>query len=1753
MPSTTARSCERQLPIRIAASPSCRCSTRAASRRGPTQIDEPSENLVELFEREVDRHPNTVALHGADASATYAELDARANRLAHYLLDQGIAPETRVGLCQERGFELVVTLLGLWKAGATHVPLSPDLPAERVELILQQTQTKLVLCDRPNAPHVQGFGVRVVVLDDERDVIAACSASRPHVEIHPEQLAYVIYTSGSTGRPKGVAIPHRCIRGVAYGWSERFHIYEGSRVLQYASTSFDVSVGEIATALLSGATLVAMPPTITKLGPDLERLIHDNAVTHIVVSPSVLSSLRVEAIPPSMTIIVGGEPCSVAVVRTWAVGRRFINGYGPTETTIGCVAGPCDPSEDVVTFGRPFGGALPYVLDRRMVPVPIGVTGELYIGGPGVTRGYLDDPTATASRFLPDPFSHHPGARIYQTGDLVRQLEDGRFVFVGRADRQIKLRGYRIELGEIEAALTAHDEVRAAAVVVREDSPGVKQLVGYVVAPERDWVQLRDTLRRQLAQRLPAYMIPTAFVRLDALPITTTDKLDIDALPPPESSASDDQPALASSETMTLMAQIWADVLGRQQVGIHDNFFELGGDSILSIRILARLNEAGLRLSPRQVFQHQTIAELAAAVESPVTLDAEQGLVTGPVVLTPIQRWFLEQDQPAPHHFNQSLLLETPADLDLDLLRRLFAVLVEHHDVLRTRFERRDGEWTQAILGLEHQPRIDEVSLAHAETAASQAQSQFELDGGSLVRAVLFRDGFGTPGRLLVVFHHLVIDAVSTGILVRDLAQLHRQHLAGEPLSLPRKTTSFQRWAERLATYAAREAMLDEQSWWMRLDSHHQSLPRDRAPGERASETDAVQVALSPEATRWLLTELPRTHGTRIEETLLWSLARTLCRWSNAEGVLIDLEGHGRENLFDDVDLSRSVGWFTISYPVWLSPTDQLESIRVQLRSVPRGGIGYGLLRFLSPDPDRRAAMSALPRSEVTFNYFGQDDQTRDGGSFAPTEGPRGRDHAPSRQRQHVFELDSVIANERLHLRWTFDLAIHDRITIERLAASFIDELERIAVPRSDLSPRASGQTPPASHVQVGMLAVPPKSPLGRSLRRCVTFELDGPLDTPALVLALQELVRRHEILRTAFQQRDGEWMQIVHDSTPLVLPVEPLDDHELARRIAEDSRADLPFDTPPLRLRLHRLAPDRHVLFVLMHEIITDVASVDLFARELAQLYTRLTQDQPGPLPALELQYGDFASWQRKHLSGATLERELAYWRDHLRDVPLVLTLPLDRPRPHERDLQAEFRPLRNAAAITSAMDILSERAGVSRFAVLHAAFGLLMAQASGPSVHGDVVVGIPVAGRTRPALRRVIGPFVNALPVRVSLRGDPTFLELLTRTSAAMAEASDHDVPIDLITTTLAPDAPPNQNPIFQCFFTYRRGAAVIDRDNPLRVSMSFQGPETLRCDLALAVVETEGRLEGGIKYARDVFDPPTIDRLLDQLSRSLETATQRPELRCSQLSRPPAVRPTPITSPWLLNPRPLPTPRLRLICIPYAGGNGTIFRDWQNHLPADIEVIGIHPPGRGSRLIEPALERIEPMVEILTQLIEPLTATPYVLFGHSMGAIIAYELARNLRKRGRALPQRLLVSGHRAPHVDKNRPDMHALPRAEFLVELERLAGTPKEILQNPELLELVLPTLRADFSLIETWRWTKDPPLPVSITGFCGDHDVDVPIDHMRGWDQHATGTYELHILPGDHFFIHSAQEQLLSLLADLLAAARPDVGEHERRG
>ena len=1015
--------------------------------------------IHQLFEEQVAKNPDAVAVIYEQECLTYQQLNQKANQLAHYLQSLGIKTEELVGVCVERSPLIIIGILGILKAGAAYLPLDPSYPPNRLIYMVEDSGVSVVLTQEKLANTLQLENLQKVYLDQDWPIISQQSSDPPVSETQAKNLAYVIYTSGSTGKPKGVLLAHKGVCNLATQQRKIFNIKAQSRVLQFASFSFDASVWEIFMALGSGATLVMGDSDSLLPGENLLNLLKKQKITIATLPPSALAVMPTDELPDLQSLIVAGESSSADLLKKWCQNRHVFNAYGPTESTVCTTIALIKDPQEKPPIGKPLGNFQVYILDPCLNPVPIGINGELYIGGEGLAKGYLGQPELTNSKFISNPFNDDPASRLYKTGDIVRYLADGNIDFMGRIDHQIKIRGFRIELGEIETVLSQHPQVQEGIVIAREDELGVKRLSAYVIPVTQQLT--RQELRQFLQDKLPNYMVPAFLMLLDSFPLTPNGKVDRRALPIPEIDLHELENYIApSTDTETILAQIWQSVLGRERISIHDNFFELGGDSIIGIQIVAKANQAGLGITPKQLFSHQTIAQLATVTEKAPVTQIMQDLVSGQVPLTPIQQWFFEQNLPELHHFNQSVFLEVPAHLQPDLLKPAIAKLLYHHDALRLRFVHKQGQWQQyhsddwesfGFEVMDLSPMSSGEQLTTMAEISEAQQRSLNLEKGPLISVVFFQ--LGDAGRLLIIIHHLVVDGVSWRIFLEDLLTSYHQLETGKPLELPLKTSSFKHWAEEIQNYAQNPEHKSYLDYWLKQDFPSiPHLPLDYQTDIKSNtvaHARTVSFTLGEEQTRLLLQDVPQAYNTQINDVLLTALVQAFARWTGFCDLVIDIEGHGRENVINSLSLSRTIGWFTSIFPVILTlknidhPGECLKSVKEQLRQIPNRGVDYGIGYYLNPDLTIQSRLRSYPKPEISFNYLGQFTRPQIGSvDWKFSKEASGSIHSPLGQRCHLIAINGLVVDGKLEMEWQYSENFHQKTTIENLANAYQESLE---------------------------------------------------------------------------------------------------------------------------------------------------------------------------------------------------------------------------------------------------------------------------------------------------------------------------------------------------------------------------------------------------------------------------------------------------------------------------------------------------------------------------------------------------------------------------------------------------------------------------------------------------------------------------------------------------------------------------------------
>jgi glycopeptidolipid biosynthesis protein len=1478
-------------------------------------------SVPELFDRQVVRAPEAVALVCGDRSWTYRELDDASNRLAHLLAGHGAGPGESVALLIPRSAEAIMAILAVLKTGAAYLPIDPAHPDARIAFMISDAGPVAALTTADLRNRLDGSDVHVIDLDDPA-VARQPSSGRPGPK--PDDLAYMTYTSGTTGVPKAVAVTHHNVTQLVDALHAHLPAEPGQVWSQWHSLVFDVSVWEIWGALLRGGRLVVVPESVASSPEELHHLLVTEKVMVLCQTPSAAGMLSPDQLD-STTLVVAGEACPTELVDRWATaGRVMINAYGPTEATIyAAMSSPLIPGSGVAPIGSPVPGAALFVLDKWLRQAPEGVVGELYVAGTGVATGYVRRPGLSASRFVACPFGK-PGDRMYRTGDLVRWGEDGQLQYLGRADEQVKIRGYRIELGEVQAALARLDGVEQAVVIAREDRPGDKRLVGYITGTADP-----ADLRAELAQRLPAYMVPAAIVVVESIPLTVNGKLDKRALPAPEYSSNGNDYRAPSTAVEEILAGIYAQVLGQERVGVDDSFFDLGGDSILSMQVVARARAAGVLCRPRDIFVEQTVARVAQVA---VFADGESAVVDegiGPVLATPIMHW-LQTVQGPVDQFNQTVLLQVPDGVTEADVVVVLQALLDRHATLRLRTsdvggesgtDDGTGEWSLLVpdKGAVDARACLRTVDALSDEALAEARSRLNPATGAMVSAVWVPEA----NRLALMIHHLAVDGVSWRILLEDLNIAWAQHRSGQQVELPTGGTSFARWAALLDDHARDAGVVALADTWRRVVETPAALPDVQPEVDTYANAGQLSVSLDSETTRKLLSEVPAAFHAGVQDILLiaFGLAWAEFLGTGASPIGIDVEGHGRhEELASDIDLSRTVGWFTTKYPVALTVGDLswaqvaagesalgpvVKAAKEQLRALP-DSLTYGLLRYLNPDVD-----IAGSDPTIGFNYLGRlaagagdlsDDLWRidqDGLSLTSAAS------AVAMPLMHTVELNAGTLDTdfgpRLQAAWTWAPSAFDEAQASRLSRLWFEALTGICahvqqggggLTPSDLAPARLSQDQIDDLVQrQGMADVLPLTPVQQGLLFHSTLARgrgsDGEIDIYAVQLditvtgvvdqhrlrdAVHAVVARHPNLAAKFSDKFGEPVQII-PANPVIawryldLRGDDLTPDDEIQRLCTAERAavcDLA-GRPTFRAALIRTAGNRHRFVLTFHHIVIDGWSLPILLQEIFASYFGQR------LPAAA-SYRSFVSW----LADQDREAARVAWREVLDgfDTPTLVAAPAPAgPRGVES--------YRLSADTTKALGELARSCHTTVNTVLQAAWAqLLMALTGQP----DVAFGTAVSGRPAElaGAESIVGLLINTVPVRACTNAATTVADLLDQLQHHHNDTLEHE---HLALNEIHHVAGHEQ--LFDTLFLYE--------SYPIDTS-AFMGVHELAITefnnreynhYPLSVMALPGHELGlRVEFDTNAFNVTRIEALIERFQRVLDAMIANPKRRLSSM---------------------------------------------------------------------------------------------------------------------------------------------------------------------------------------------------------------------------------------------------------------------------
>jgi amino acid adenylation domain-containing protein/thioester reductase-like protein/non-ribosomal peptide synthase protein (TIGR01720 family) len=1434
------------------------------------------KTIFQIFEEQVERTPGHIAVIGPGLGVgtrfiasgpgkqnihlSYRQLNKASNQLARVLRKKGVKPDHIAAVLVERSLEMMIGIFAIQKAGGAYLPIDPGYPRRRIDYLLKDSGAKLMLCLQKFLRIAKDVDFHGEIINLEQESLYQGAKENPVMVNKPGDIAYIIYTSGSTGKPKGVMIEHFSVINRLNWMQKRYPIGSRDVILQKTTYVFDVSVWELFWWSFWGASLCLLIPGGEKDPGAIIEAIEKNNISTMHFVPSMLNvflgylegndalnrgtSLR--------QVFASGEALSPYQAEKFnqLVYRRtrkavLINLYGPTEATVDVSYFDCpfDSTPVKIPIGKPVDNTHLIVVNNRIGLQPVEIAGELCISGDQLARGYLNRPILTAEKFIANPYEK-PGnfgpmyKRLYRTGDLAHWLPDGNIEYLDRIDFQVKVRGFRIELGEIESQLLNIKNIKEAVVIAKEDNKGEKYLCSYFVASTAVDI---SSVRTILSKNMPDYMVPSYFVQIDKIPLTPNGKLDRKVLPEPEVKGRAEY-AAPTNEIEEILANTWSDVLGNEKTGIDDNFFEIGGDSIKAIQIASKLQKHNLKMEVNQVFLHKTIRQLAKylkPLEEGKTGLSEQGVVKGKLNLTPIQKWLFTGHFSHCHHFNQSVTLYRKAGFNETYIEKVFTKILEHHDALRMKFKFEDDPNTvvqeiQGIKGKFFDLEVIPIDREKNETLLIKRESfrihgSIDLQTGPLVKLGLFK---GTTGdHLLIVIHHLVVDGICWRILLEDFETGYQQAAQFKEIIFQEKTTSFKHWSQKLNQYASSKILLRELPYWQEVEETEiKHLPVDHVINkeERIFKFhDLVPMTLSEEKsrqleekTRQLLTKVNRAYNTEINDILLAALGLAIKQWTGMDRVGINLEGHGREMIIENMDITRTVGWFTTQYPVILDMerSDDLSfyirNIKETLRAIPNKGIGYGILKYLSPLQNRES-LGLKPAPEILFNYLGK----FGGESFKLIDQISGITDLnveayshPEMEMESKIDIEGVIDGEKLKLLIIYNKREYERETIEKFAGILeinlekvidhcrmkeetvctpsdfgyknlsIDDLARIThYIKTKISPGMEIRSIYSlSPMQNGLYYHWLKDRGANAYLDQIVLTLEGDIEKSLLEESLNKLIERHDVMRTVFTHEGlAEPLQVVLKERIINIDYEDITHlkekaqrkHIEKFRLKDNDRGfDLTRDLL-VRFSLFKTGKNKYCLIWSFHHIIMDGWCLGIVLKELKQVYRELEKGRDPKLESIP-PYVDYIHWLREQDEA----EGLGYWEKYLEGYEESTGLPKTGRLVKEDEYEFEEYPFVIDEELTASINKLAGTYQVTLSTVLQTIWGILLQRYNNAN---DAVFGAIVSGRSGEikGIDEMVGLFINMIPVRIACAEYHQFSRLLKEVQEASALSKKYE----------------------------------------------------------------------------------------------------------------------------------------------------------------------------------------------------------------------------------------------------------------------------------------------------------------------------------------------------------------------------------------
>ncbi|MBC8756558.1 amino acid adenylation domain-containing protein [Kordia sp. YSTF-M3] len=1473
-----------------------------------TNVAYPSEKTIyQLFEEQVLKTPNSIAAVFEHEELTYAELNAKANQLARYLQSQTtIHSDTLITLCLDRSLDMIIAILGVQKAGAAYVPIDPGYPTERINYILEDTKTNLILTQSHLAEGLKKVSdVRLITLNtipykEEQ-------SSNLVIQNTATDLAYVIYTSGTTGKPKGAVVTHQLLVNRLIWQKETYNFNESDTVLQKTPYVFDVSVWELLLPLISGSKLLFAKVNGHKEPEYLYKIIEGQKVTKLHFVPSMLTGFVAylkntndNKLPFVKDVFCSGEALSIQLARDFKnlyPNIKLNNLYGPTEVAIDVSSyDDIQVNADLIPIGKPIQNIKFYVLDANKKAVPVGVEGELYIGAQNLSRGYLNRPELSAEKFISNPFASQAEiekgyTHLYKTGDLVKWLPDGNIEYIGRNDFQVKIRGFRIELGEIENIINSIQGITQICVLAKERNER-KYLAAYFTS---ETTILEEDILKIIAAQLPEYMLPSAFVQLESFPLTINGKLDRKALPEPEFTNEANYVA-PSNDLETKLCSIWQEVLNLNKVGISDDFFRIGGDSILSIKLSSRLRKQGLNCSVGAIFDYRTIQQLAKFIVSDVDtvqIIAEQGNLEGEFNLLPIQQWFFNKidakQLPEFNHWNQSFLVKVP-QLEVKKVQEIIQALTAQHDILRTNFNDTAQLYSSKISVPQlRRLNVEDLSKEKIEETLTNWQSHFDIQNGPLW-SVAYIEGYeDKTARLYFALHHLIVDAVSWRILIEDFQSLYNNEI------LEGKTSSYRQWVHEISTYEEKHPT--EKTYWdaiLKTMPTYEVLEKKEAFGK---------IEISKKRTSDLLQQANKAYHTEVNDLLLTALSLTLQSWNEEATNFITLEGHGREQLNETIDHSKTIGWFTTMYPVELSNQENLESsikwIKENLRAIPNKGIGFGAIY-----PN-----SYIKLPSITFNYLGQFD-SQDGYWQVTSENSGAPIHIDNIEPD-IINITGMVTDGQLNFSIISQLGETETTSfssnfqkhLEDVIAHCLEKInnketkhtpsdfETVTISQSLLDEIENDQQIEAIYLanslQQGFVYHALSQKEDDAYRVQFLFDYKQALHVENYIKAWELVIEKYPILRTTFNWSE-EIIQLVHRSAALnyeVLDISELsidEKEEYIVKLQENDRK-IAFDLKKpslLRLYIIKQSETQYTLLKSEHHSILDGWSVPVLLNTVHEYYERLQKGNQIKI-TVDDSYGLAQRYYAKHRKNVD-----DFWYKKSLSIEQVNDLaPLLSSKQDLDTVKSLENPFDTAIEISGSeyqnLKKLTKTEGVTLNTLVQFAWHKLIQEYTQDH---QTIVGTTVSGRDIPVsgIEESVGLYINTLPLIINWNNENTVLEQIQYLHQQITDINSHSF------ANLA-DLQKEGKRLFHSLFIFENDPMPTNEElgeDKLHPELRY-AVEKLDYPIGITASEQNGKIVISLKSDRDILDVEQAKFNLSKLQLVLNQLTPNLHKKHTELS--------------------------------------------------------------------------------------------------------------------------------------------------------------------------------------------------------------------------------------------------------------------------